>query len=253
MTWATDNAWWRANAAKRRGERRDQCIVRAWLSAPVAWDGYDPLTLEGALQSVVVARETGRMPCDVFRGCPVDAPLTDSDIPIPIADIDVEVDGSSMPLALCSVGLFSPDAAPTVRYIRGRARAEQYATKMVNIAMAEYKSSNMPIATVTCCYVEFRCVGDADQIRDLLRDVDHIGADRSGGLGAVQGWELEVDEDSGWGPFKDSHGRLLRSIPDSMEPCGASGFEVRLATLRAPYWHKRTQTLCKVPIVQVGA
>lgn len=253
MSWATENAWWRENAAKRRGTRPDQCIIRAWLSAPVAWDGYDPLTLEGALQSVVIMRETGRMPCDVFRGCPADASLNETDIPIPIADIDVEVDGQALPIALCSVGFFSPDAALTTRYIRGRARAEQYAAKFVNIAMGEYKASNMPVATVTCHYVEFRCVGEAKHLRDLLRDVDHIGADRSGGLGAVQGWEVDVDEDSGWAPFTDPSGRLLRSIPDSPEPCCASGFEVRLATLRAPYWHKRTQTLCKVPIVEVGA
>jgi hypothetical protein len=223
------------------------------MAAPVAWDGYDPITLEGALQSAVVLRETGRTPDDVFVGCPSDASLEDADIQIPISDVPIHVEGRAIPIACCSVGRFSEDAVPTLRYIRKRPRAENYRTKIVNIAMAEYKASNIPVATVTCTSITFWVLGDAERLRDLLRDCGHLGAHRSGGLGSVLGWEVTVDATSAhWPAWQDERGRLMRSVPDSL--CEyAIGFERRAANLRAPYWHKRTQALCKVPIVEVAA
>lgn len=253
MTWLDDNRGWLALARKRWAPRNPvPCKVTAWMASPITWDGYDPITLEGALQCAVVLRETGRAPCDVFSGCPADASLADVDITIPIADTETDTPLGRLPISRCSIGHFSPDAVLTTRYIRKRPRAENYAAKVVNIAMAEYKASNQPVATVTCSHITFWCEADEALLRDLLTDCQNLGADRSGGLGAVIGWEVDTSERDKWAWLHDEKKRLRRTVPD-MSVDDVIGFERRVATLRAPYWHKRTQCLCKVPIVEVSA
>lgn len=253
MTWLNNNQAWLARARKHWDPKRAvPCKVTAWMVSPIAWDGYDPITLEGVLQCAVILRETGRAPCDVFTGCPTDAALEDADVAIPIADTTVSTPIGRIPVSRCSVGHFSPDAVLTTRYIRKRPRAENYATKVVNIAMAEYKASNQPVATVTCTHITFWCEADDGLLRDLLTDCQSLGADRSGGLGAVMGWEVEAVPDDNMAWLEDARGRLRRTVPD-MSVDYVIGFERRVATLRAPYWHKRTQCLCKVPIIEVAS
>src|SRR5690606_6288686 len=55
MTWADENRAWRELAARHWSPRSPEPLrLRAWLASPIAWDGYDPLTIEGALQYVVI-------------------------------------------------------------------------------------------------------------------------------------------------------------------------------------------------------
>lgn len=81
-----------------------------------------------------------------------------------------------------------------------------------------YKSYRMPLVTYLVPRLEWYAVGDADGIRELLRDVTHIGKKRAQGYGRVARWSVEDY------PEDLSH---LRALPDS------GGEEMGI---RPPYW-----------------
>lgn len=246
MSWADDNRAWREQARILwRPERPEPLLLRAWLGAEVAYDGFDPLTLEGALQCVVCMRETGALPDDVFADCPISASLEDTDIQIPIVDDYV----NGVPLAKISIGWFSPDATATKRQNWKRARAEHYARDMVKTSEASSKTQMVLKQTVTALHVDFYALGDREKLASLLRDVSTLGAGRSGGLGNVAGWEI-LDAPGQWW-FQGPGRRLMRTLPADFG-LDVTEYDERMATLRAPYWHQRTQRLCHVPVQRLG-
>ncbi len=247
--WHAANAGWLARARQNWAPRAPEpLLVRAWLASPVACDGYDPLTLEGVLQSVVCLRETGVDPGDVYSECPLREPLANTDIQIPIVDTVAGV----VPIAHASVGWFSPDALATKRQGWKRADAESYARPIVKLSEAGTKTQMVLKATVTAQHVDFYVEGDRALLSELLRDASHLGAGRAGGLGVVQGWEVTPVPVSWWwfGPG----GRLMRSLPVEMIATDerAGDYDAREATLRAPYWHHQTRTICGVPVQRFG-
>jgi hypothetical protein len=221
-------------------------LLRAWLDSPMACDGYDALTIEGALQSTVCLRETARTPDDVFTGCPITATLEETDIRIPIAD--VVTDG--VPIARASVGWFAPDALATKRQSWKRADAEHYATPIVKVSQAATKTQMVLKATVTASHVDFYVDGDRLLLENLLRDVSALGAGRAGGLGLIHGWEVSTAERWSWiGPER----RLMRVLPEPLAlELEADHYDLRIATLRAPYWHHRTRCAAAVPVQHLG-
>jgi hypothetical protein len=248
MTWAEENRAWLEAADLHWSPRRVAALLlRAWLDAPVACDLYDWVTIEGALQAAVCLRETGRAPDDVFAGCPPDASVAETDIRIPIADTVV---GENQPVALASIGWFSPDAIATNRQSWKRADPELYGSDRVKISMAEAKTQMVLKATVTASHLDFYVAGDRALLEDLLRDACVLGAGRGGGLGAVRGWEVLPGQPWWWiGPSC----RLMRTLPErTAVEMGAARFESRVATIRAPYWHRRTRCEAAVPVQVLG-
>jgi hypothetical protein len=246
MSWATDNEWWRAQARERWSPTEPEALLlRAWLSTPIAYDGYDPITLEGALQSVVCMRETGRLPDDVFSDCPLSATLEETDIRIPIADVT----SGGAPIACASVGWFSPDAVATKRQSWKRARADHYQRAIIKTSEASTKTQMVLKATVTALHVDFYVLGDRSKLTDLLRDVSHLGASRAGGVGGITGWEALPAPGPWW--IRGPGDRLMRSMPADASAAWVR-YDERPATVRAPYWHHRTRTLCHVPTQTIG-
>lgn len=197
---------------------------------------------------MVVLRQTGKPADDVFSNCPIEIPIADTDIPIPIVDRH-DISPSS-PIALASCGVLSPGARASLRWRRSRPRAELYRSEVVKIATAEMKAHNLPSPTVAASYVDFYVVGDATLLRDLLRDVSSLGSKRGGGLGQVQGWEVEVM--AGDYSLVGPQGQLMRTLPVSAG-IKAHHYDEREATLRAPYWHPRTRCNAHVPIMERGS
>jgi len=247
MNWVEQNRPWLESARRHWAPRSVEPLrLRAWLSAPVSWDGYDPLTLEGALQYTVVGAETGLAPDDVFAECPRETSLADTDIQVPIAD--TRMLGCWVPIAMASVAWFSSDAAATVRWRRRRIRDEHIALDKFTTSTATLKSSNLPAAAVTALWVDWYVRGDAARLRELLPLTTHLSAHRSGGMGTIHGWEVSRAPD--WwltGPG----GRLMRTVP-AVACVKGHTCETRQSTLRAPYWHKRSLTLCHVPMQELG-
>jgi hypothetical protein len=191
-------------------------------------------------------RDTGRLPDDIYSDCPLNEPLDNTDIQIPI--VDTEIDG--VPIANCSVGWFSPDAIATKRQSWKRARADHYQRDMVKTAEAGTKTQMVLKATVAATHVDFYALADRAKVADLLQDVSHLGASRSGGLGSVQGWETLLSPGEWW--FTGPGRRLMRMLPLAYADGATGDYDARESTLRAPYWHSRTRTLCAVPVQRLG-
>ena len=246
MNWAAENRAWREQARILwRAERPEPLLIRAWLASEVAYDGYDPITIEGALQCVVCLRETGRLPDDVYADCPLSESVENTDIPIPI--VDTVIGGASV--ASVSIGWFSPDAIATKRQNWKRARAENYNRDIVKVSAAQNKTQMVLKQTVAALHIDFYAIGERDRLESLLRDVGSLGAARSGGIGAVQGWEILPAPGEWW--FVGPGGRLMRTLP-AIEAPNWIEYDERMATLRAPYWHQRTSAVCHVPIQRLG-
>lgn len=220
--------------------------LRVWLKSEIAWDDYDGVTIEGALQYVVVVRESGMMPDDAFEGAPREF---FADIPAPIADEE----RAGRRIACASWGI--PAAhIETVRYKRSRARAELFPIPggrgLLPTSGGKYGSTQVPTAALATPYVDFYVRGDRDKLIDLVRDVGSIGKSRGGGLGAIHGVEIDDDPEDRSLVYQ---GRPQRSIPVTDEHDAAIHFEVgsydlRETNTRAPYWHRATRALCAVPV-----
>jgi hypothetical protein len=226
--------------------------LRVWLESPIAWDGRDPITIEGALQHEVVLRATGRDPADVFAG--YRGPRVE--IPIPI--VDVEIGGR--PIACASIGFPPtgtwprPGSVPSLRYRRRRADVDAYGATRITTSAGWAKSLNIPVPTLATPWLDFYVRGDRDLLEDLLRGVGGLGRDNARGLGVVLGTEILPDP--------EDRSLLYRNVPQRVLPRMESGpyaasalapgtWTPRDAATRAPYWMPDTRTTCVCPLLGV--
>ena len=233
---------WLAGAARWSCELSAPLTLRAWMAAPIAWDPYQGLPCEGALQWAVVALSSGQTPDEAFAGVPMDQAV---EIPIPIEDTEM----LGRRIALASWAQPSPEAIETIRYRRKRARAEEYGLAKVQINGGPYKSLNIAVPTLTCAWLDFHAVGDRPKLGELLPHVTHLGRNRAGGMGHVLGWEIMDDPEH---RALTDRGRLMRTLPVGcgIEPRPGT-FTIRHSTTRAPYWHRRSLCEAMVPIVRL--
>lgn len=248
--WLQENAGWLARAAERWAPRRVEALrVRVWLASPVAWDGYHTVQLEGALQTVVVMRETGRVPDDVFEGIPHGS---DVDVRIPIADVQI----GRWAIACASAGMPPPIAVESERFRRKRVRPDAFGRGMIRINGGPFKALNLPMPTLATPYLDFFVRGDRALLADLLREVGGIGRDSVRGLGSVLGVEIDDDADDRslvW------HRRPQRPIPlvndggpFDVRALDSAYYDIRTSGTRAPYWRKWMSTMCAVPVLHIG-
>lgn len=239
-----------AGATRWRCRDAAPMVLRAWLSAPIAWDSWDGITVEGALQHAVVIRTAGRMPDDLQW------PSEGMEIPIPVADVDI----AGRPIACASWAQPAWLASEAHRWRRKRARAESYALRSVVVGCGTYKALQIPTPTMVTPWLDFHLEADRALLTDLLRDVGAIGRARGGGLGVVEGWEMLPPMISvgplvrvvGDGPWLAP----MRTLPVSPEHGWSDDayvegtFVRRVATTRAPYWLRHSACDCAVPVVR---
>ena len=239
----TSGAWLDANTAwLTRAERwiprvSEALRLRLWLDSEVTWDGYWGLTIEGLLQSIVVTRETGDMPDDVF--CDIDRDLN-VDIPIPVSTVNV----GDQPIACASWCWPASLAEETVRRRRKRTRVENMGdARTVSISGGRFKNLDIPVATLTTPYLDVFVRGDARLLGDLLRDVTALGRWRSGGMGLIHGVEIAADPEDRSVVWREQPQRAIPAMVDGGEfdlrRFDPGSFYEREATVRSPYW-KRT-------------
>jgi len=231
---------WLPDTERWACEHQEPLTLRAWMASPIAWDSYQGLPCEGALQWSVVALASGQTPDEAFAGIPANEVV---EIQIPIADAEM----CGRRIAMASWAQPSPESIETLRYRRKRARAEEYGLSKVLTSGGPYKSLNIAVPTLTSAWVDFHVDGDRAKLTELLQHVTHIGRNRSGGLGHILGWEIL--DDPGHRSMLD-RGRLMRTVPVGcgLEPRPGT-FTVRNATTRAPYWHRRSLCEAMVPVV----
>jgi CRISPR type IV-associated protein Csf3 len=180
------------------------------------------------------------------------------DLPKPISGADL-VD-ISLPLERSACGRvwlasFSEGAfeARATRHINKRTdirMAQAWAGprfRRIDIATGANKNYRIPLETghLEGGALTWWCLGDAEQIRDLLSLVTYIGKKRSNGLGKVQRWTVEPCEPwPGFPVLRD--GVPLRTLPLDW-PGVREDAEQAFRVLSPPYWLREREEPAWVP------
>jgi len=97
--------------------------------------------------------------------------------------------------------------------------------------------------TVMAQAIQWHAEGDADQVLELLQDVQFIGKRRTAGFGQVRGWQLiETDLDG----IADAAGQPLRPVPLPMWHGDPNALRAD-AAWRPAYWMPQHRAICAVP------
>jgi hypothetical protein len=91
--------------------------------------------------------------------------------------------------------------------------------------------------------IEWHAEGDAEQVLELLQEVEFIGKKRTAGFGQVSNWQLlESDLDG----IADAAGQPLRPVPLTMWHGDKNAIRAD-AAWRPAYWLPQHRAICAVP------
>lgn len=91
--------------------------------------------------------------------------------------------------------------------------------------------------------IQWHAEGDAEQVLELLQEVEFIGKKRTAGFGQVRGWQLiESDLDG----ISDTAGQPLRPVPLDMWQGDQNAIRAD-AAWRPAYWLPQHRAICAVP------
>ena len=91
--------------------------------------------------------------------------------------------------------------------------------------------------------MQWHAEGDAEQVLELLQELEFIGKKRTAGFGQVQGWHLMESELDG---ISDATGQPLRPVPLAMWQGDRNAIRAD-AAWRPAYWLPQHRALCAVP------
>lgn len=91
--------------------------------------------------------------------------------------------------------------------------------------------------------MQWHAEGDADQVLELLQDIEFIGKKRTAGFGQVRGWELMESDLDG---ITDANRQPLRPVPLTMWHGDQDAIRAD-AAWRPAYWMPQHRAICAVP------
>ena len=97
--------------------------------------------------------------------------------------------------------------------------------------------------TMVAKAIEWHAQGDAEQVLELLQDVEFIGKKRTAGFGQVRGWQLIESELDG---VADKAGQPMRPVPLTMWRGDPQAIRAD-AAWRPAYWLPQHRAICAVP------
>ena len=120
--------------------------------------------------------------------------------------------------------------------------------KRINIAAGAQKSYRLPLETqhLKDDALRWWCIGDRDEISELLSLVGYLGKRRGVGLGAVLSWSVEPCTPWGDGFPVVRDGWPLRPLPHDW-PGISSRAPRAYRTMTFPYYQHTREELCAVP------
>lgn len=219
----------------RRAQRMIPLRVTAELSGPICLpDGL--IALDSLLASQVALRQ-GLMALDA-QSC---------------VEIEIPVQRSECGrFHLCSHSVCEAEAHEK-QFTNKRPAIEQFQAfgneklRRVDIATGPNKGYRIPrVAThLRGDRIDWWCVGDREQIKQLLSTVTHLGKKRGVGLGRVARWIVDPCE-----PWYDGfpvvlHGKPMRPLPANYP--GLENPRLEYRTLSYPYWDHSQEDLIAYP------
>lgn len=219
------------------------------ITADLASEVVNPPMLDALLEwcmSLHVGRDLRLRHADEER-----ADYKPGRLPTPLATRDVP--GFAWPVPCCSSPIYCP-AGEGVDYITRRADMDptllrEDARSIHYTTMGEFKSYRLPLATQLVDRVVWFAVGDAGDVRRLLKQVRYIGKKRSIGYGAVAAWTVEdVEADWSWIAESPAGPVLMRPLPTGTRvPDGLLGARQWYQGMTPPYWLAETLAEGVVP------
>lgn len=97
--------------------------------------------------------------------------------------------------------------------------------------------------TVVAQALQWHAEGDADQVLELLQEIEFIGKKRTAGFGQVRAWQLSESALDG---IADAGGQPLRPVPLPMWQGDPSAIRAD-AAWRPAYWLPQHRAICAVP------
>lgn len=97
--------------------------------------------------------------------------------------------------------------------------------------------------TMTAETIQWYAEGDAEEVLELLQEIEFIGKKRTAGFGQVRSWQLT---ESGYDGISDVAGQPLRPVPLTMWH-GAPNALRADAAWRPAYWLPQHRAICAVP------
>lgn len=97
--------------------------------------------------------------------------------------------------------------------------------------------------TIVAKGIEWHAEGDAEEVLELLQDVEFIGKKRTAGFGQVRGWELVESELDG---VAGKDGQPLRPVPLTMWNGDKNAIRAD-AAWKPAYWLPQHRAICAVP------
>ncbi len=113
-------------------------------------------------------------------------------------------------------------------------------TKKIETSRGKYKNYHIKIYYRYAEHIDWFCVGDPQEICNLLKFCYNIGKNHGDGWGEVARWEVSVWPED-WS-VRDMEGRLMRGIPVSYEPGRVARYG-----LRPSYWDPANIITCSLP------
>ena len=152
-----------------------------------------------------------------------------------------------------SASQFPDVARDDVRRVRKRPDVNTLGiTGRVITAGGPFKALDIPVPTKRSPYVDFHAVGDRERLSALLPLIHGLARGRSGGLGAVTGWEvLDAQGPALWHDTPEGK-RPMRPLPVESPEAAAEtyaplGYSIAVRGVRPPYWHHAIKTLAVIP------
>jgi hypothetical protein len=176
---------------------------------------------------------------------------------------DVEKAHAAIPLR-CSDGLYHASAAqPTgvLEYGKQGFIAGLRATHDLDLSLVKQGAGGQPhrkigltrrsdfgnvmngYRTITAQAIQWHAEGEAEQVLELLQDVEFIGKKRTAGFGQVRAWQLAESQVDG---ITDASGQPLRPVPLNMWRGDPNALRAD-AAWRPAYWRLEHRALCAVP------
>lgn len=176
---------------------------------------------------------------------------------------DVDKAHAAIPLR-CSDGLYHASAAHTVGAVEFGKHgfiAGLRATHDLDVSLIKQGKNGQPhrhlgltrrsdfgnvmngYQTVVAEAIQWHAEGDAEQVLELLQEVEFIGKKRTAGFGQVRGWQLMESDLDG---ITDAAGQPLRPVP--LERWQGDQNALRAdAAWRPAYWLPQHRAICAVP------
>ena len=212
--------------------------ITAHITAPIAIQQYLPM--DGLLMALM-AKVQRLPPIEIKEVC---------DIPIPIQRHDLGFYHASFGRGSEVSGGADQSWRRRRFPIREAALIGNEKVTKIPVNMGPHKSVNIPLYTRIIPRIDWWCIGDLREVRDLLKHCLSLGKERNHGFGTVGQWDIEEAEEdySLLYPSPDPEMAIpSRSLPINLPELDGKVCDIGYYQLSPPYFKVQNAVMCAVP------